>query len=193
MGARSSPEGYRVAVARYGLPVQMRAQAVRRCDRAGRRGRDGPGCSHVTGSKSTKDGKPRPCTFIAKLDEIANTVATADVHDPDTFKKTLDTAVRDYVTNVRELHAVAPIDLHDGLTRVEADVSSTASTPRSPIGCALDAYARARAVGSRTPRRRSPNGATTTTSVPTGCRPWRRFRPGRPGRPRPRRRRTADS
>src|SRR5690242_7982792 len=124
MGARSSPEGYRVAVGRYGLPVQMRAQALRRMRIAGLIvvAVWAAGCSNGTGSKASKDGKPLPCTFIAKLDQIANTVATADVHNPDTFKKTLDTAVKEYVSNVRDLRAIAPDDLHAGLTRVEADV-----------------------------------------------------------------------
>jgi hypothetical protein len=60
----------------------MRTQALRRLRIAGLIivAVTATGCSHVTGSKSSKDGKPVPCTFIANLDQIANTVATADVH-----------------------------------------------------------------------------------------------------------------
>ena len=148
MGARSSPEGYRVAVARYGLPVQMRTQALRRLRIAGliAVAATAAGCSHVTGSKSSKNGKPVPCTFIAKLDQIASTVATADVHNPDTFKKTLDTAVHDYVENVRSLRALAPVELRTGLTRVEADVQQyrfdAALTDRGGARCVRGAHVR---------------------------------------------------
>src|SRR5665213_109174 len=157
MGARSSPEGYRVAVGRYGLPVRMRAPTRPRPGRrAGLRTglRTGltatgvlvvlvivAGCSKVTGSKSSTPGKPAACTYVAKLDVIANTVAKANAGDPDTFNKTLQTAVQDYVTNVQKLRASAPADLSPSLTRVEADVQQfrfdAAVTDRAP----LDAYA----------------------------------------------------
>jgi hypothetical protein len=151
MGARSSPEGYRVAAGRYGLPVRILGVLLLLVVAAA--------CSHVTGSKSSKSGRPPACALVVKLDEIADTVARADVHDPDAFKKTLSTAVHDYVANVRELRAVVPIGLHDGLTRVEADVQQfrfdAALTDRGD----LDAYA-ARTCG-RVP------GALTTTSGST--------------------------
>ncbi len=168
MGARSSPEGYRVAVGRYGLPVQMRAPALRRMRIVGLIvvAVTVTGCSHVTGSKSSQDGKPRPCTFIAKLDQIANTVATADVHDPDTFKKTLDTAVHEYVENVRSLRALAPLELRSGLTRVEADVQQYRFDAALTDRVALDAYA-ARTCGRVTSSASTiANGATTGTTVP---------------------------
>jgi len=168
MGARSSPEGYRVAVGRYGLPVQMRTQALRRLRIAGLIvvGVTAAGCSQVTGSKSSKDGKPQPCTFVAKLDQIADTVATADVHDPDTFKKTLDTAVHDYVENVRSLRALAPVELRSGLTRVEADVQQYRFDAAVTDRGALDAYA-ARTCGRVTSTAPTiANGATTSTIVP---------------------------
>ena len=120
-------------------------------------------CSHVTGSHSSASGKPPACAYVTKLDQIANTVAGADVRNPDTFKKTLDTAVRNYVTNVRALRAVAPADLATGLERVEADVQQyrfdAALTDRAP----LDAYA-ARSCG-RVAQSAIPasSGSTTTT------------------------------
>ena len=95
-----------------------------------------------TGGRSTvASGRPSACTFVAKLDEIANTVKRADVHDPVAFKKTLDSAVHAYVTNVRELRAVAPVELQPRPGAVEADVQQfrfdAAATDRAP----LDAYA----------------------------------------------------
>ena len=125
-------------------------------------------CSGASRSKSPA-ARPEACAFVAKLDEIANAVGRADVRDPTTFKKTLDSAVRDYVANVRELRAVAPVDLHAGLERVEADVQQyrfdAALTDRVP----LDAYA-ARTCG------RAVKGVTTTsgaapTSGPTTSSP----------------------
>jgi hypothetical protein len=116
------------------------------------------GCSKVTGgAKPTASGKPVTCTYIAKLDDIANTVAEADVHDPVTFDATLQTAVNDYVANVRRLRAIAPSDLSPSLQRVEADVQQlrfdAAGADRAP----LDAYA-ARTCG------RVASAATTTSS-----------------------------
>jgi hypothetical protein len=115
-------------------------------------------CSGVSRSKSPA-ARPETCAFVAKLDEIANAVGRADVRDPTTFKKTLDSAVHEYVANVRELRAVAPVELHAGLERVEADVQQyrfdAALTDRVP----LDAYA-ARTCGRAVK-------AVTTTSGPT--------------------------
>jgi hypothetical protein len=168
MGARSSPEGYRVAVGRYGLPVQTRAQLLRRLRVAGLMvvAVSAAGCSHVTGSKSTKDGKPLPCTFITELDQIANTVATADVRNPDTFQKTLDAAVRDYVANVHDLRAIAPQDLRAGLTRVEADVQQYRFDAARTDRVALDAYA-ARSCGRVTHSASTVPGTGTTAPNPT--------------------------
>jgi len=144
MGARSSPEGYRVAAGRYGLPVQMRAAG-----KAWHLPRVVvlvvlvllAGCGGGGGSKSSGTSRSAACAYVAKLDQIARTVAQADVHDPDQFNKTLETAVHDYVTNVRALRAVAPGNLAAGLDRVESDVQQyrfdAALTDRS----ALDAYA----------------------------------------------------
>jgi hypothetical protein len=183
MGARSSPEGYRVAVGRYGLPVRKRARATRRRRTAlSLAGASlvvvaAAGCSTVSGgSKSTPTGRPVTCTFIAKLDSIADTVAKADVHDPDTFNATLQSAVSDYVSNVKQLRAIAPTDLSSSLQRVEADVQQlrfdAAATDRAP----LDAYA-ARTCGrvassatstSAPAPKTSVPGSTAPTTVPTG-------------------------
>src|SRR5450755_1609541 len=95
------------------------------------------GCSKVTGSKSSTTGKPAACTYVAKLDVIASTVAKADVQDPDAFNTTLQRAVQDYVANVRLLRAAAPADLSPTLERVEADVQQlrfdAAVTDRAPL------------------------------------------------------------
>ncbi|MDP9335059.1 MAG: hypothetical protein M3Q30_17360 [Actinomycetota bacterium] len=124
-------------------------------------------CSGVGRSKSSSppSAHPAACTFVAKLDEIASAVKRADVRDPNAFKKTLDSAVHDYVANVRELRAVVPVELHDGLERVEADVQQyrfdAALTDRVP----LDAYA-ARTCG-RVVNAATTSGPPTSGSVPT--------------------------
>jgi hypothetical protein len=117
------------------------------------------GCSHVTGSKSSKSGQPPACALIARLDEIANTVARADVHDPTAFNATLTKAVHDYVANVQGLLAIAPGNLHSGLSRVEADVQQLRFEAALTDRAELDAYA-ARTCG----RVASP---PSTTTVPT--------------------------
>ena len=147
------------------MPVQKRAPAARRVPIAGALGALLASallssCSgSSTGSKASPSGaRPGTCTFVARLDAIADSVAQADVHDPTAFKRTLDTAVHEYVTNVRELRAVAPVDLHDGLERVEADVQQYRFDAALTDSAALDAYA-ARSCG------RAPS--TVTTRGPT--------------------------
>jgi hypothetical protein len=162
MGARSSPEGYRVAVARYGLPVRILGLLLLVMVAAA--------CSHVTGTKSSKSGRPPACDLIAKLDDIANRVAQADVHDPDAFEKTLTTAVADYVTNVRELKVVGPITLHEGLNRVEADVQQLRFDAALTDRGELDAYAArtcGRVAGTGTTVVGATTGSTGTTTAST--------------------------
>jgi hypothetical protein len=168
MGARSSPEGYRVAAGRYGSPVRKPVLTVRSLPIAGALlvplilG----SCSGVGRSKSSSSSAhPAACTFVAKLDEIAGAVKRADVRDPNAFKKTLDSAVHEYIANVRELRAVVPVELHAGLERVEADVQQyrfdAALTDRVP----LDAYA-ARTCG-RVVNATTTSGPATSGSAPT--------------------------
>ena len=165
MGARSSPEGYRVAVGRYGLPVRKRARRRRRLRIAGVLlvAASVAGCSHVTGRSRRSPASRRRAPSSPSSTTIANTVASADVHDPDDVQEDADTAVHDYVANVRELRAIAPDDLHAGLTRVEADVQ------QFRFDAARHRSGRARRVrgahvrpGRRAPRRR-PRAARPTT------------------------------
>jgi len=122
-------------------------------------------CGVTGGSKSSGSDHREACAYVAKLDEIATGVAQADVHDPVEFKKTLDAAVHDYVTNVKSLQGVAPSELHASLDRVKADVQqyrfSAAVTDRAD----LDAYA-ARACG-RTPAGASPSTTDLSTGEPS--------------------------
>ncbi len=162
MGARSPPEGDRVAAGRYGLPVRSR----------GTRGASvfvlAPvvpamvllAACGTTGSKASGGGHTSPCAYVAKLDDIADGIARADVHDPDAFKKTLDTAVRDYVDNVKSLRAVAPSALSASLDRVESDVEQYRFVDARTDRADLDAYA-ARTCG------RALLGAPTTCGPPT--------------------------
>jgi hypothetical protein len=165
------------------LPVQKRAAPVRRIRSAGLLVMTLAlvlvlaSCGNGGGSsKSTKASSPSACTYVAKLDTIATTVANADVHQPDTFKKTLDTAVHEYVANVRELRAVVPADLRDGLERVEADVQQYRFDAALADRAALDSYAARtcnRAVEPLTPTSGSattvaPGSTATTSTSPAG-------------------------
>jgi hypothetical protein len=147
------------------LPVQKRAPVAQRVPIAGAlvvSALLASCCGSSAGSKASPSGAhPGTCTFVARLDAIANSVARADVHDPNTFKRTLDTAVRDYVTNVRDLRAVAPVELHDGLERVEADVQQYRFGAALTERAELDAYA-ARSCG------RARRTVTTTSGPTTG-------------------------
>jgi hypothetical protein len=164
------------------LPVQKRATPVRRLRIAAllcgllALAAVSSACGRVSGgSKSTKASKPSACTYVAKLDTIATTVANADVHQPDAFQKTLDTAVHDYVANVRQLRAVAPADLSAGLQRVEADVQQYRFDAALADRAELDSYAArtcGRTVESPTPTSGAAptagSGSTPTTSAPLG-------------------------
>ncbi len=98
------------------------------------------------------------------------------MHQPDEFKKTLDTAVHDYVANVRELRAVAPADLRGELERVEADVQQYRFDAALADRAALDSYAARtcdRAVQPLTPTTGSvttvgPASSATTSIPPVG-------------------------
>jgi len=167
MGARSPPEGYRVAAARYGLPVRKR---VRRAARVCVIAPVVPAAAlllaacGVTGSKSAGGGShASACAYVAKLDEIAAGVAQADVHDPVAFNKTLDAAVHDYVSNVKSLRAVAPSSLSASLDRVESDVQQYRFDAARTDRAELDAYA-ARNCG----RTRAGGTGTTATTGGTG-------------------------
>jgi hypothetical protein len=174
MGARSSPEGYRVAAGRYGLPVRKRSVTVRRLPIVGVLlvaavilG----SCSGGGQSKSSRSAGPNACTFVAKLDQIANTVKRANVSDPIAFKKTLDSAVHAYVTNVRELRAVAPVELHPDLERFEADVQQYRFDAALTDRAELDAYAQrtcGRVVGTVTTTSGPVAAAQSTTSSSSG-------------------------
>ena len=158
MGARSPPEGYRVAAGRYGFPVRKRGRRAV-IGLAGALAIGGPmvlAACGATGSKSSGSNHGAACAFIAKLDNIAEDVARSDVHDPVGFKKAFDAAVHDYVTNVQGLRAVAPSELRASLDRVESDVQQGRFSAAATDRAALDAYA-ARTCG------RVAGGATSTT------------------------------
>jgi hypothetical protein len=78
-----------------------------------------PACSSESKAKSSGNGA---CALIAKLDDTAATVARADVSDPATFKKTLDTAVAQYLATLRSLRSRMPADAQRSVDRVIADV-----------------------------------------------------------------------
>jgi hypothetical protein len=178
MGARSSPEGYRVAVGRYGLPVRKRAGAQREWTIVTVLvlAATVASCSNSGGGKASAPSRPAACAIVAKLDAIADTVARADVNDPDTFNQTLSSAVKEYVSNVRALVVVAPTQLRPDLDRVEADVQQYRFDAARDDSADLDAYA-ATACG-RVPKNLTTStlagsttsvgatGATTTTFAP---------------------------
>jgi len=124
-------------------------------------------CSSGGGAKSSSPRRPSACSYVAKLDDIANSVARADVRDPVAFNKTLDTAAHDYVTNVRELAAVAPPELQGGLQRVAADVQQFRFDAALTDRAELDAYAArtcGRVVGPVSSTTVPASGAQSTTS-----------------------------
>jgi hypothetical protein len=114
----------------------------------------------AAGSKSSGSDHTKACAYVEKLDNIADDVARADVHDPVGFKKALDTAVHDYITNVQGLRSVAPSELRASLDRVESDVQQYRFNAAATDRAALDAYA-ARTCG------RGAQGATSTTGPGT--------------------------
>ncbi len=65
------------------------------------------------------------CALLAQLAATAQTVAHADVADPDAFEAQLDTAVTEYVRTARRLRSMVPANL-----RVDFDRLATAAQTR---------------------------------------------------------------
>jgi hypothetical protein len=99
-------------------------------------------CSGGGGSATPTPNRASPaCAYVTKLDQIADSVARANVHDPDAFNATLESAVTEYVANVKALAAVTPSSLHPSLLRVEADVQQYRFAAALTDRADLDAYA----------------------------------------------------
>jgi hypothetical protein len=75
-----------------------------------------------SGGGSTHNSRAEICADIADLDSTAAAVGKANVADPTTFQKTLDSSVQHYVKTVRALRPLVPTRLHDTLDRLEAAV-----------------------------------------------------------------------
>ena len=149
MGARAPLETDSVAVAVYGLPVRTAVVAGLLVLLLA-------ACSGSSGSKKGGGSSgPPACPLVAKLDETAASVATADVSDPVAFQKTLTTATNQYVTTIRQLKPLVPAAVQADLDRFEAAVHQGRYKDALANRASLDAYA-ASACG-RT--------ATTTTTV----------------------------
>ena len=117
--------------------------------------RDG-GTSRPTGTPDEVDVTAL-CRQLDVLATRADPVAAADVADPDTFTRTLDDAVDQYVADLRTLDEIAPEALHDAIDDVSRAMRrrdfAAALTARAP----LDAFSAAECGAA----------STTTTVAPT--------------------------
>src|SRR3569623_767434 len=103
MGARAPLETNSVSVAVYGLPVRTAVVAGLLLLLLA-------ACSATSGSKKGGGSSgPAACSLVAKLDETAASVASADVSDPVACLKTLTTATIQYVATIRQLKPLVPV------------------------------------------------------------------------------------
>ncbi len=121
-------------------------------------------CSSGSGGDKQSTPKASPCPLVARLDETAASVARANVSDPDAFKRSLDKAVDQYVTTVRDLKRVTPEDLRPDLDRMEAAVHQYRFQDAATARASLDAFA-STACGSALPSARA--GSSTVAPLPS--------------------------
>jgi len=122
----------------------------------------GAGCSGGGGSSSGKvANNSQACTLVSRLDTIADNVAHANVADPSGFRRTLDDAVTQYATTVRELQPLVPENVRTDLERVEASVRQYRFDEAAADRTSLDEFAE-NACG-RAPTTSAPSALSTTS------------------------------
>ena len=95
------------------------------------------GCS---GGGTASSGSA-PCSILAELTQTGQTVAAANVSDPDAFDKALRAAVVKYVTTAQRLREAVPESLRPQVTLMIAAVERRNFDAASAARAKIDAYA----------------------------------------------------
>ena len=83
-----------------------------------------------------------PCPLLARLARTGETVAAADVTDPEAFDTTLRAAVTDYVRMAKRLRTAVPLRLRADVERILAAAEQHRFADASSARDDIDAYAR---------------------------------------------------
>jgi hypothetical protein len=84
------------------------------------------------------------CPLLAQLAQTGQTVARADVADPEKFDATLKTAVADYVRIARRLEVVVPLRLRSDVAKLETAAQERRFTDATALRAGIDDYARSK-------------------------------------------------
>ena len=100
------------------------------------------GCSG--GSTALKPFGPAPaCPLLAQLAVTGQTVATANVSDPDAFDATMRAAVASYVRTAKVLRTTVPVNLRGDVDRMIAAARAHRFADAETARDAIDEYEKA--------------------------------------------------
>ena len=102
------------------------------------------GCSDGGGRAASAAATTSACPLLAQLAATGETVAHADIADPDKFDATLKTAVTDYVRTARRLQAVVPLSLRSDVADLENAARHYRFDDATAARASIDAYARSK-------------------------------------------------
>jgi hypothetical protein len=99
-------------------------------------------CSLGGGGASNPYGASPACPLLAQLARTGQTVARADVSDPDKFDTTLSAAVTKYVRTANKLRDAVPEHLRGDVERMIAAVEHRRFADAATERAAIDSFAR---------------------------------------------------
>ena len=94
------------------------------------------------GSSAGPFGAAAACPILARLARTGQTVAHANVSDPEAFEATLQTAVANYVRAAQGLRRAVPPRLRDDVDRMIAAAQQRRFSDAADARNTIDAYAR---------------------------------------------------
>ena len=99
----------------------------------------GPALAGCSGGAS---GPVAVCPLLAELGQTGQTVARADVSDPDTFDRTLREAIAQYVRTARKLRDAVPAARRGDVDRMIAAAQQRRFADADDARARIDGYAR---------------------------------------------------
>ncbi len=94
------------------------------------------------GGKSNPYGAAPACPLLADLAQTGQTVARADVSDPDAFDATMRDATKAYVRTAKKLRGAVPADLKVDVDRMITAAQQQRYADATAARARIDAYAR---------------------------------------------------
>ena len=95
------------------------------------------------GGKGSAYGSAPACPLIADLARTGQTVAQADVSDPDAFDATMRDATKAYLSTAKKLRGAVPANLEADVDRMITAAERQRFSDATAARARIDAYARA--------------------------------------------------